>query len=113
MLTAEQIANLNLGIGTDNKTVLAVNAAMDWLKENTTLDVTYVENLPACVQLFIIKFTEISAMQSGVQSESIEGLSLSFSSGNTNDLLWDAAYQLLGGYVKSPIKYVTAKNRWR
>lgn len=112
MLTAEQIAALNLGVDTDAKTVITINAALEWIQDHTTIDTSDIDKLPACAKLFMIKFAEIGNMQSGVSSESIEGLSLSYGD-NKSGMIWDAAYELLGAYVKSPVRFVAAENRWR
>jgi hypothetical protein len=112
-MTAEQIASLNLGISTDAKNVIIVNAALDWLKDNTTIDTTDIDNLPACAKLFLIKFAEISNIQSGVVSESIEGLSLSYGESNRSGMIWDAANELLGAYLKSTIRFVPAQRKYK
>lgn len=112
MLTAEQIAALNLGVDTDAKTVITINAALEWIQDHTTIDTSDIDKLPACAKLFMIKFAEIGNMQSGVSSESIEGLSHSYSD-NKSGLIWDAAYEFLGAYVKSPVRFVAAENRWK
>lgn len=112
MLTAKQIASLELGIGTDARTIITVNAALEWLDENTTIDTSKVERLPACARLFLIKYAEITSMRAGVTSESIEGLSQSFNNKDQSALIWDAAYELLGSYVKSQVRFVQAKPRW-
>ena len=112
-MTAEQIANLNLGIDTsDARAVLTVNAAIEWLTENTTIDTKDLEHLPSCAKLFMIKYIEIANMQSGVTSESIEGLSQSFRSGSHTNLIWDTASDLLGAYLKSQIRFVAAERKW-
>ncbi len=113
-LTSEQIQNLNLGIAPlDARAVLQVNAALEWLAENTTIDTADLENLPSCAKLFMIKYTEISNMRTGVTSESIEGLSQSFGNGNQTNLIWDTASDLLGAYIKSRIRFVTAERKWK
>lgn len=113
-MTAEQIASLELGVDTsDARTVLTINAALEWIAENTTIDVEDLESLPSCAKLFMIKYVEIASMQSGVTSESIEGLSQSFGSGSKTNLIWDAATDLLGGYVKSRIRFVPAERKWK
>lgn len=113
MLTAEQIASLNLGIELDAKTVITINAALEWIQDHTTIDTTDIDKLPACAKLFMIKFAEIGSIQSGVTSESIEGLSLSYGESNKSGMIWDAAYDLLGAYVKSPVRFVAAQDRWK
>lgn len=113
MLTQEQIVSLNLGVDTDAKTVIMINAAMEWLEEHTTIDTTDIDKLPACAKLFMIKFAEIGNIQSGVTSESIEGLSHSYGESNKSGMIWDIAYELLGAYVKSPVRFVAAQDRWK
>ena len=112
MLTEKQIASLNLGIGTDARTCITVNAAIEWLEKNTTVPTSNIERLPACAKLFLIKYAEITGMRAGVTHESIEGLSQSFSDRDQSALIWDAAYELLGSYVKSQVRFVQAKPRW-
>lgn len=112
MLTEKQIASLNLGIGTDARTCITVNAAIEWLEENTTVPTSNIERLPACAKLFLIKYAEITGMRAGVTHESIEGLSQSFSDRDQSALIWDAAYELLGSYVKSQVRAIQAKPRW-
>lgn len=112
-MTSKEIQSLNLGIDeSDSKAVLSVETAIEWLAENTTLDMTDLENLPAAARLFISKFCEITSLQSGVSSESIEGLSQSFSTGNTTDMVWDLASNLLSSYLKSRVRFVAAEKRW-
>ena len=113
MLTKEQIESLGLGITIDDKAVLIINAAFEFIAENTTIDTTDLANLPACARLFTIKYTEISNMQIGVQSESIEGLSQTFSQTSNENMLWDTANALLGGYLKSRVRFVTAERKWK
>lgn len=113
MLTKEQIETLGLGIEINDKAVLNVNAAFEFITDNTTIDTTEIENLPACARLFMVKFCEISEMRTGVVSESIEGLSQSFSSGSQTALIWDTAYDLFGDKMKSRIKFVAAERKWK
>lgn len=112
-MTVEQVQSLKLGISVDDKTVLSVESALEWLEHNTTIDVSDVENLSASARLFISKFVEIQKRNSTVSSESIEGLSLSFSSDKTEDLIWSKAQELLGDYLKSRIRFVAAQKRWK
>lgn len=113
MLTAEQIASLKLGINPiDDTALLQVNAALDWITQNTTIDTTDIDKLPACARLFMAKFVEINGLRAGVTSESIEGLSQSFGEANKSTLIWDTAKDLLNGYLKSRVRFVPAKRRW-
>lgn len=117
-MTAQQIELLKLGIyPIDERTTLLVESAFDWVKENTTLEID-IENeedlkaLPACVRLFVIQFVDIMAMNTGVSSESIEGMSLSFSGEGKSALIWQAAQELLFNYLKPRIRFVTAQRKW-
>ena len=113
-MTAEQIKSLNLDIeATDSKSVLMVESAIEWLTEHTTIDTSDITTLSASARLFISKYCEITDIQSGVASQSIEGLSQSFKSDNVDKMIWDTAYNLLGSKVESPVRFVSAKKRWR
>ena len=114
MITKEQFDNYGITVSNE----LIGNAALEWISENTTLevdlnDVTTLEALPFSAKLFISKFDEIVSASSVVVSESIEGMSLSFHSTDKSTLLWQTAEQLLGNYLKSRVRFVTAKKRWK
>lgn len=105
-----------LGIKVHNE--LTGNAALEWLAENTTLDIDFddyekVKKLPFAAQLFISKFDEIMSKNSLVASESIEGLSQSFNQTDRSALLWDCAEQLLSAHLKGRIKFFSAERKWR
>lgn len=91
-------------------------AALEWLVENTTIEVDLenpnVESLPARAQLFVEKFTEIMTRKTGVTSQSIEGLSLSFGGGDTSAAIWGQAQALLRGDLKSQVRFYPAKRKW-
>lgn len=113
-MTSQQIESLNLDIDTsDSKAVLTAEAALEWIADNTTIDTTDIDNLPAAAKLFISKFCEVNSLQSGVASESIEGLSQSFSTGNNSTMIWDIANSLLSAYLKSRVRFVGAERKWR
>lgn len=114
MITREQFKNIGITVTGE----LIGNAALEWISENTTLtvdldDIATVEALPFSAKLFIEKYNEIISASSVVASESIEGLSQSFNTGDKSALLWQAAEQLLSGYLKGRIKFVAAQPRWR
>ena len=118
MITNEQVESLKLGIAPiDDRVCLIVESAFDWIKENTTLEID-LENeealkaLPACVRLFIMRFFDVMVMTAGVQSESIEGLSQSFSSADKGVLIWQYAEELLGKWLISRVHFVAAQKRW-
>lgn len=103
--------------GADPAAVLRVEAALDWMQENTTLtfdkaDAKSVAALPACAKLFAVKFSEIMQQREGVASQSIEGLSQSFQTGDKGNALWQLARSLLGAYLKSQVRVYPAQRRW-
>lgn len=101
-------------IDSDMTNDIIMQAGIEWLHENTTIDFKEVDDLPSCAKLFLIKFGEIHNMQSGVSSESIEGLSQSFNTGNKTALIWDLAENLLGNYLKiGSVRFVSASPRWK
>ena len=113
-MTKEQIQSLNIGIDVDDNTAfLSANAALEWITENTTIDTTDIEHLPYRAKLFISKFCEVNAVQSGISSESIDGLSQSFTSGDNASMIWDLAYSLLSGDIKNRVRFVTAERKWK
>lgn len=118
-MTNLQVQSLKLGIEPiDDKSILIVESALEWVLANTTLkfDINNEEELkalPSCVRLFITKFVDINMLNVGVTSESIEGLSQSFSNGNIESMIWDLANSLLGSYLKSRVRFVTAERKWR
>ena len=112
-MTNEELTKLNLGLTLDATTEIVLNAGIEWLAENTTIDTTNIENYPSGAKLFLIKFNDIQKMQAGVASESIEGLSLSFNTGDKSDLLFQFAETLLGSYLKGRVRFVAATSRWK
>jgi len=118
-MTKEQTESLNLGITPiDSKTVLIVESALEWVKEHTNLefDITNTDDiqaLPSSVRLFIIKFFDIQMLNTGVASESIEGLSQSYDTTDKTALLWQFAEELLSAWLKPRIRFVSAVNSWK
>lgn len=116
-MTSEQLEGLNLGLPNNAETLLMVESGLQWVLDNTTLefDINNIEELkalPAPVRLFVIKFCEAMSISAGVASESIEGLSQSFNSGDKSALLWEIAESLLGKWLVSPVRFVSAVSRW-
>lgn len=102
--------------GDDASELLKANAALEWLVENTSLEVdpndsATLEELPASAKLFIGKYVEIVSLNPGVSSQSIEGLSLSYATADKAAMLWQLAQSLLGGYLRQ-VKVYPAKRRW-
>lgn len=97
----------------DSETLMMVHAALEWIQENTILELDPEQELPSNVQLFIIKFCDVMSQTSGVASESLGGMSQSFATGGTGFLLADLASQLFGSAYKKRNRFVTAKSRWK
>ena len=116
-ITAQDLVTIGLPVDNPSPyTVLAVNSGFDWLKENTTLEINTdsvesLSNLPAVAKLFVLKFVDVMNLRTGVTSQSIDTLSRSFES-NKSALIWQYAYELLGGYLKSQVKVYPAKRKW-
>ena len=106
-MTAEQFKEIGLNVDEING-----NAALEWIEKHTTIDINDVTKLSASAKLFIRKYDEIYSMRSGVSSQSIEGLSQSFNSGGQSALVWQAAEDLLGDYLKARVSFVPATSRW-
>lgn len=117
-MTKQQIELLRLGIAPiDDRVTLIVESGLEWVKNNTTLNFDMnndedLKSLPSCVRLFLVKFVDIQMISAGVTSESIEGLSQSFDTGNKSALIWQFAEELLSPYLKSCVRFVSAKKRW-
>lgn len=96
---------------------LYVESALDWLSKNTTLEfdkknLDQLKSLPAGAKLFIAKYREVMKLPVGVTSESVDGLSQSFSDTLKSNELAEIAEALLGEFMKPAISIVTAKQKW-
>lgn len=116
-MTTAQFELLRLGIPLDDKAILNCEAGLEWVAENTTFEFDLnneedLKALPASVRLFLVKFNEIQTISEGVASESIEGLSQSFSQSNKEDMIWGVASGLFGSKLKSRVRFVTAKRKY-
>lgn len=107
-MTTEQFKSIGLDIDE-----LMGNAAIEWLQDNTTIDTSDITMLSASAKLFIRKFAEINGLNSGVSSESIEGMSQSYNQSKKEDMIWDLANSLLSGNLKSRVRFVTAQRKWQ
>ena len=118
MTAAELIAAGIPLTGDDALAVLNAEAALDWMKEHTTLDFDKADKesvaaLPACAKLFVVKYSEVLKRTAGMTSQSIEGLSMSFdASGDVSTSIWALANTLLQGYMKSQVRITPARRRW-
>ncbi len=117
-MTTQQIELLRLGIAPiDDRAMLIVESGLEWVKNNTTLKFDMnndedLKSLPSCVRLFLVKFFDVQMISAGVTSESIEGLSQSFDTGDKSAMIWQFAEELLSPYLKSSVRFVSAKKRW-
>lgn len=118
MTKAEMLTAAGIPVSNDALAVLRVEAAFDWMKQNTTLqfdvnDAETITALPATAKLFVVKYGEAMQRKSGVTSQSIEGLSMSFdASENATSMIWALANTLLSGYLKSQVRVTPARRRW-
>lgn len=87
-------------------------SALEWIGKNTTFDTT-IEPLPASIEMFIEKYSQVMGLRPGVSSESISGLSQSFS-GDISTLLKQYASELIGEeYMVSEVRFVQAVDRYK
>ena len=108
------MANYNLPIDTsDAGTSIMVETALDWVEANTTLEIDREAELPSNVKLFVVKYCELLSQTAGVTSESLGGMSQSFSTGGTGLALADLAAQIFGSAYKGRNRFVAARGRWR
>lgn len=99
---------------TDAETAIMVDSAIKWVKENTTLEIDPEAELPSEVKLFVIKFCDLMSVTAGVSSESLGGMSQSFSlTGGTAQALSDLASQLFGSAYRGRNRFISAKSRWK
>lgn len=118
-MTQQQIELLHLGIAPiDDRVTLIVESGLEWVRNNTTLEFDMNKDddliaLPSAVKLFLVKFLDVQMLSVGVTSESIEGLSQSFDTGDKSTLIWQFAQELLSPYLKSRVRFITAQRKWR
>ncbi len=88
-------------------------SALIWLKNNTNLDLD-AEPFPENVELFITKYGDIMSIRPGISSESIQGLSQSFSTSDIGALIRQYASGILGDdcLTYSDVKAFPAVEKW-
>lgn len=119
-MTVEILKQCGIPLDSDNDdavSVLYAESALDWILNNTTLnfdknDPEAIQALPAGAKLFVVKFMAVMMTDNTVTSESLGGMSQSFSTSSKYDLLMDLARELIGKYLKSDFKFIAAENRW-
>lgn len=109
------MADYGLPLDTNDAEVsIMVETALDWVAENTTLEIDRETDLPNNVKLFVVKFCDLMGQTAGVTSESLGGMSQSFSAtGGTALILSDLAAQLFGSAYKGRNRFISAQSRWK
>ena len=118
-MTVDELKELGLPIAATDTACLYVGSAIDWLIENTTLDIDKdnlqdsIKALPDGAKLFICRYMDVMETGgNGVASESIGGMSQSFTTESKTTLLWQLARGLIGAYLKSQIHSVPNVSKW-
>lgn len=118
-MTLEELINLEIPFKKiDETTLLYVNAGLEWIKQNTFLEfdienIETIKGLPSGVSLFLLKYFEIMNTDSRVISESIAGISQTFSTKVQEKTLLQYAKNFLGSYLKPRSKIIPCLNRWK
>lgn len=112
MITAEQIVQAGIFPEADLQDCLWVESGLGWLRVHTTLpiDKLSLEELPAGAKLFLQKYWDVME-RGGVQSESIEGLSQSFTDDSAESMLIQLAQNLLPDYFTA-FRFVPKVQQW-
>ena len=114
-MTKEELLEANIYLDDyDSKTLLFFEAGLEWLENNTsvTVDRSNLGALPACAKAFLVQFVPIASRSENIASESIDGLSRSYNSGDKKTLILDLASSLLGKYLVGQVRFISAKKRW-
>lgn len=93
------------------ETILLANAALEWIGEHTTLDVS--KELPSGAKVFVMKYIALMQQTDGITSESLAGMSQSFDTTEKDLQLLRLARELMSTYMKSDVRFVSAKGRWQ
>lgn len=113
-MTAENFIKAGIPIEDGSLSLLYAEAALSWIKNNTTLNLPDdLSRLPAGGKLFILKFSEIMSADRTVTSESLGGMSQSFSSESRETMLYDLANELLSGFMKPQLTFAPSRSRWQ
>ena len=115
-MTVTDFTNAGIAIDDTPEALLYAEAALDWIKNNTTINLSNLpadlSNLPAGAKLFIMRYGTIMQRDTTVSSESLGGMSQSFRESSSYDLLYDLASQLLGDYLASQVSFVASQRTW-
>ena len=117
-MTVETLKQLKIPITPANDTAcIYAESAIAWINANTSLEYdldNMPESLPSAERLFILKFYELMSVSPGIASESISGLSQSYTdSSRSGLLLWQYAQELLGEYMCGSMRAVPAEELWQ
>lgn len=116
-MTVEELKTLGIPLADYSEAdVLYVESALDWITRNTSLvidksSIEQLKALPAGVKLFIVKYREVMSYSAGTTSESVDGLSQSFSEALKGQKLREYAAELMGEYIRE-IRITPARRRW-
>lgn len=116
-MTVDELKTLGIPLPSFSEIdVLYIEGALEWILQNTDLtfdkaNLDEVKALPAGAKLFTIKYRELMCNGAGVTSESVDGLSQSFSDSLKEEQLREYASSLLGEYMPQ-IRFTPASKRW-
>lgn len=112
MMTVEQLVQAGIFPEADSQDCLWVESGLGWLRVHTTLpiDKLSLEELPAGAKLFLQKYGDVME-RGGVQSESIEGLSQSFTDESAESTLIQLVQNLLPDYFTA-FRFVPKVQQW-
>lgn len=114
IMTSENFIKAGIPIEDSSVSLLYAEAALSWIKNNTSLNLPDdLSRLPPGGKLFILKFSEIMSADRTVTSESLGGMSQSFSSESRETMLYDLARELLPDYMKSQVTFMASQSRWK
>lgn len=117
-MTVEELKALALPIKANDTTALYVDAAIDWVNTNTTLVIDKknlkdsVAALPAGAKLFICRYYDVMSTDGNVVSESIGGMSQTFSTESKTAQLYKLASELMGEYLKGQVSSIPNVSKW-
>ena len=115
-MTAEEFKSLGLPV--PDSAQLYVEAGLEWLRDNTTLnadfaDMETIKALPSSARLFLVKFCEICERDPGITSESVGPMSQSFTADSVAKQTAALARQLLKAWLRSNVQFIPCQRRWR
>ncbi|MCM1544960.1 MAG: hypothetical protein NC110_06635 [Ruminococcus sp.] len=99
-------------VSTNSPDIVYYESAIEYIADNTTLEVQNVSALPFCAKLFVQKYVEAMKRDFSVSSQSLSGMSQSFNNGNIDDIIENLARGLLGKYLKSSFQFIPMKRKW-